>query len=661
MFTMRTLYRCITILLLVSLLGPGLFLFPSHARADETCAWWEAADAGTGDILGVDPDRARLEQRIRDQFGLVLPQYDMNCVDSSYKTSSVTGAVLSPLEIAKSAASKCSFDLLADIGIGFLVGKLKSAASGLGGLVGLGGEVPTSDSTEQGISQGHRFDDCLYDLLDRSAKIAVARFTERVLEMAVDDLTDWIQNSGDEDYGGSKVLGDPGKIFRDSLSAAAGDTLIELGGAQLCSGLPLPRLQVQLKRTVFTERVSCTLNQVVSSTEAFYRDFTTGGWIGYTESLLPQNNQWGLDLLVQNELLQRASAKAEGEAILAGQGGGVGAGWQCTKWIAVDENSKVWDTVSVIEEPLAETLPDGADRWICAPGAGEIITPAGTVLAFLEAGLYAQAQQRADTGVTPYLAAIRDSAFNRVKKEGLKYLTRRADRIEEERAISEELEAEGREVNSESIRKRREDKALLGVNEVSTKVSSPGVRVFDTDKKSITLRIGDALRDLAALSVRITPILAPDPLGNLEMLEDALLEVNVLLTCQKNFGIDPACPHSLTDRALLASFKTYLTAMVQELIPNLITELNDTRTRLQALRTDQRAELGTDQRAELGAIAGAVRGAQVEIKNAEERITSIVATIAKVFEVGGSFQNDLAVCTDPDAIAYQCDVFSRHL
>ena len=138
-----------------------------------------------------------------------------------------------------------------------------------------------------------------------------------IIDRLVDALISWINNGGK-----GAVIEDWDAFFRDAGQLAVGEVAKELGAGFLCSPFNL-NLQIALNPIPkFSQRLTCSLDQITGNINNFIENFENGGWIAYQEQWYPQNNFYGGVIIALNEADERAAAalaasKAEGAA---GQG-----------------------------------------------------------------------------------------------------------------------------------------------------------------------------------------------------------------------------------------------------------------------------------------------------------------------------------------------------
>ena len=138
-----------------------------------------------------------------------------------------------------------------------------------------------------------------------------------ILDRLVDEIIGWIDNDGQ-----GAIISDWGAFFEEAGQYAVGGVAKELGMGFLCSNFDL-NLRIALAPSPkFSQRMTCSLNDIVGNIDSFMENFTNGNWIGYQELWQPKNNFYGGVIMGLEEIaLQKAAAKdaAQSEAI-AGNG-----------------------------------------------------------------------------------------------------------------------------------------------------------------------------------------------------------------------------------------------------------------------------------------------------------------------------------------------------
>lgn len=201
---------------------------------------------------------------------------------------------------------------------------------------------------------------CQDFLLDTATLI----IKKRILDVAVDQITVWIQGGGMPLF-----VTDYQSFLADAGNAAVGDFVQKIGLSALCSPYKF-QLQLALYRPrQFSEKAACTLDKIIENFDAFKQDFAKGGFPAYVKMLEPQNNIYGAYIMAYKEKefkAEEAIAAAEKE-ITAGRG--FLSQKKCLFWSAVD------DTGNVITQADngRNKAPDDEKNWKCVKA--QIITP----------------------------------------------------------------------------------------------------------------------------------------------------------------------------------------------------------------------------------------------------------------------------------------------
>ncbi len=269
------------------------------------------------------------------------------------------------------------------------------------------------------------------------AEVALNTFLEstlealkkRLLDQITDQIVNWIQNGQEP-----RFLSDFSGFIADTAQVTAGDVARDVGLGDLCTGISPTRIKIQLEQPYFSERVSCTLDQIVGNVERFGQSFANGGWIGYQELLKPQNNRYGVELLVQGELEKRAGLTGEANKLEVQTGQGFKSTKECLEWTLyfnVNGKTEVRGQLHQNDEGFSPdpskppAVAEGGEatnqQWKCTEDRA---TTPGTVIAKgLEKALYSNIDflvNSSGANISTYLGAILDAAINRVIKEGVK-------------------------------------------------------------------------------------------------------------------------------------------------------------------------------------------------------------------------------------------------
>lgn len=226
------------------------------------------------------------------------------------------------------------------------------------------GFVPTIDkthieSTERSTSETN-IRSC-QDFLLNTASLVIKK---RILDVAVDQITVWIQGGGMPLF-----VTDYQSFLADAGNAAVGDFVQEIGLGALCSPYKF-QLQLALYRPrQFSEKAACTLDQIIENFDDFKQDFAKGGFPAYVKMLEPQNNIYGAYIMAYKEKEFRAEetiAAAEKE-IAAGRG--FLSQKKCLFWSAVEAEGNVITQA----DNGRNQKPDNEHQWKCVKA--QIITP----------------------------------------------------------------------------------------------------------------------------------------------------------------------------------------------------------------------------------------------------------------------------------------------
>lgn len=174
---------------------------------------------------------------------------------------------------------------------------------------------------------------CLNRLKDLAIMTARNVLKKRLLDQIVDQTVSWIRG----ETGGAPpgFIEDFGSVFEKAINEGIGDTIDQIGLAQLCSGDLRAKLELNFSTppdTRFSTQAGCTLDQVVRNIDSFGRSFENGGWVAFNELSKPQNNKWGLEILAHENLIAKTE-EAKSKRLLEVQvGGGFDSQKQCTEW-----------------------------------------------------------------------------------------------------------------------------------------------------------------------------------------------------------------------------------------------------------------------------------------------------------------------------------------
>jgi len=301
--------------------------------------------------------------------------------------SLIFSSVLLPKTAQAQTMSKVITNWLTDLGIFTSVTKGAAAAANAARAI----SVPTFDNVQyvqtQIVEPAKAAKETKDNIVQALFTMLFEVLRKRLLDMLVDQIITWIQGSGQPQF-----VTNWQQFLKDAAGAAIGDVVLETNAAFLCSPF---KLQVQLSLLPvpqFSQRVECTLDDIVKNIEDFYNDFEKGGWIAYNEAWQPQGNYYGEMLMIHDEMLMRgalAKEAAQNEA-LAGKG-----------FLSV-KRCLEWDT----------------EQTKCLKE--EIVTPGDVVGAMTSKAVGSDIDYILSAKeLEQYVAAIVNAVINRVIKEGV--------------------------------------------------------------------------------------------------------------------------------------------------------------------------------------------------------------------------------------------------
>lgn len=241
--------------------------------------------------------------------------------------------------------------------------------------------------------------DCIRDVV---AKI--------ILDWIVDETVVWIQGGGKPGF-----VTNWETFSRDAVNVGVGSVIQETNLAFLCSPF---KLQVQLSLIAperFQHRIECTLDKIVANIDAFYDDFSKGGWLAYNTIWLPQNNYYGQILLIHDEAVIRAAQKKEAALNEALASKGFLSVKRCVEWD--DDYINYCKALGGTDDSCKKDAPACSKTEIMTPGeavgrlTGEAIT----------------SDIRWAENIKSWTAALVNATLNRLIKEGLSLMKKSTD------------------------------------------------------------------------------------------------------------------------------------------------------------------------------------------------------------------------------------------
>ncbi len=264
--------------------------------------------------------------------------------------------------------------------------------------------------------------------LENVARVALENLKRRLLDALVDETIKWVQGGGEP-----RFVTNTGDFIRSAADAATGDLIQQVGLGDICYTPLRFRLKIQLEQPVFSQRISCTLDDVVENIQAFNDNFLDGGWIAYNEVIKPQNNRWGLEVLAQDELMRKQAEKEEAAKQEIAAGGGFLSQKRCLVWEhrpgGIEGIPPDLYSTPDIDPALYIESPDGfpytgttdhpfGSEWWCVQS--EIITPGSTIGETVAKAVGSDIDYIMNTNdISVYVSAIADAIINRLTKEAV--------------------------------------------------------------------------------------------------------------------------------------------------------------------------------------------------------------------------------------------------
>lgn len=384
------------------------------------------------------------------------------CISSLVIVAFFSVQLILPIQLAKAETpdpmKECGIGALTDFvagGVGKLIGQgldyLGQAAKGIpvigdaiGSILG-GGEDPVKDEETRSNTAVLSVKNCIQALTDAAFKVALAKLKKRLLDRITDDTIAWINDGA---KGKPRFIDNFGDVLKESANEAIGDTAREIGLGNLCDEKLSLKLQLNLRKPEtkqFREDASCTLDKIVDNVSAFGQDFRNGGWVGYTETLAPNNNRFGLEILALDNVLFAQTQKDQETQLQASSGGGFKGVYACSEWEVIYQNDNTKGKVAILKDIYAygdeefdllrdpdKQLTDtelnsifGNDLPGSTPLSARCSKKEITLPSILVKGQAEQALEsdkdvvvNADD-LSPYISAIFDAAINRLIKSGL--------------------------------------------------------------------------------------------------------------------------------------------------------------------------------------------------------------------------------------------------
>lgn len=242
----------------------------------------------------------------------------------------------------------------------------------------------------------------------------------QLLDTVVNEIIGWVNGEGEPQF-----VGNWENFLKDAANVAIGDVILQTDAAFLCS--PFKNKLVNLYKfpvPEFSQRVECTLDDVVDNIEDFYENFENGGWLAYNEVWQPQNNYYGQIIMINDEITFQTAAKQEAAKNEALAGKGFLPFTRCRGGGTKSPDS-------------GRNYVKDSEGNYCLPEDLETITPGELVGSMTSKAIGVDIDYILTAEeLEQYVSAITDAVINRVVKEGVGLINLSLDKITSEEDIS---------------------------------------------------------------------------------------------------------------------------------------------------------------------------------------------------------------------------------
>ena len=323
---------------------------------------------------------------------------------------------------ATAAATVCFLENKVEMFVAGLLGRVEAMAEGAVTKFTDVSAVPVIDTT--GIKTSKSIETA--EALSLSKKCLRDTLAKLLLDWLVDQTINWIAGGPEP-----KFVTNWDTFLEDAYQAGVGTAAQELGAGFLCEPFDLSvrlALSPNLVPT-FSQRVTCTLDDILSNVNAAYEDFINdfqkGSWIAYNAMWQPQNNYYGTLLMAWDEMeIEGAKRKEAAQAeSIASQG--FLSTKKCimpgNKYEVMNIECKGIDIASpeyaqCVQKAIELTETKYCKEW-------EITTPGKTIGGVLSKAVESDLDFIVNAQeLSTYLTAIIDAAINRLVNSGVEGL-----------------------------------------------------------------------------------------------------------------------------------------------------------------------------------------------------------------------------------------------
>lgn len=274
--------------------------------------------------------------------------------------------------------------------------------------------VPVHDSAgssaitggQQTVSIAEGAQSCMRDVV---AKI--------FLDWMTDQTVAWIQNGGRPQF-----VTNWDNFAKDAVNVAVGEVVNNTTLGFVCSPFRAQLQAAFFPVTTTQHPIQCTLDDIVANVQDFWDDWRNGGWVAYNKMWQPENNYFGVYLMMRDDALLTALERKDAKVAEAVAGKGFLSTKRC-RGGGVSPDGYDPALLSDLEGSgyVRDTLGN-----LCSPEDLEIETPGDTVGALAAQAFTSDVQWAAN--IQSSLAAIVNAAMNRLTQGFIGSLTNRNGR-----------------------------------------------------------------------------------------------------------------------------------------------------------------------------------------------------------------------------------------
>ncbi|MFH1246356.1 MAG: hypothetical protein V1489_01085, partial [Candidatus Liptonbacteria bacterium] len=259
--------------------------------------------------------------------------------------------------------------------------------------------IPVIDPTEMA-----------FQIWQIAKKVLLDFVRDKIVHRLVQQVIKWVQGGGSPQF-----VTDWKSFLINAGDIIAGQTIDEIAPGFCRSFAPMLRFQLETAYLSNPPPITCTVDQIVQNIENFYQDFTQGGWLAYSETIMPSGNYFG-QLLQASEVIELAKiGEQAAQASDAQASGGILSQRKCIRYE---------EYCTAYERCLANGDATFCDSLKCPPNQPEErcteyqITTPGQIIGQTLYNSLSSPMQRIVTAqdVNALVSALINSALNKLTK-----------------------------------------------------------------------------------------------------------------------------------------------------------------------------------------------------------------------------------------------------